>query len=236
MRLGILKTGAPPEALQAQFGGYPEMFQRLLGPDAFDYATFDVEAGLLPDRPQACDAYLVTGSSAGVYDDLPWIGPLKDFLRQARGQAGLVGVCFGHQIMAEAFGGRVIKSPSGWGVGLHSYQVVAPQAWMDAGGVVAVAASHQDQVVEAPPGAKVLAVSAFTPFAMLAYGQDAISMQPHPEFEPAYARALIEARRGSRYSDEQADAAVATYSAPSDAARVGGWISRFLETVRDRAG
>ena len=163
MRLGILKTGAPPEPLAATFGGYPDMFRRLLGEDRYDYAVFDVEAGELPARPQDCDAYLVTGSSAGVYDPLPWIGELKGFLRHAKGRAGLVGVCFGHQVMAEAFGGQVIKSPKGWGVGLQTYEVAAPQAWMDGGTGLSLAASHQDQVVAPPPGASVVAASAFTP-------------------------------------------------------------------------
>lgn len=231
-RLGILKTGSPPEPLAATFGGYPDMFRRLLGEDRYDYAVFDVEAGELPARPEDCLAYLVTGSSAGVYDPLPWIGALKGFLQAAKGRAGLVGVCFGHQVMAEAFGGQVIKSPKGWGVGLQAYEVAEPQPWMDGAAPIALAASHQDQVEVPPPGARIVAASAFTPFGMLAYGdQPAFSIQLHPEFEPAYARALIEARRGSRYTDEQADAAVASYEAPDDSRRVAGWINAFLATL-----
>jgi GMP synthase-like glutamine amidotransferase len=237
MKLGILKTGAPPAPLAAQFGDYPGMFQALLGPDAHDYVVFDAETGDLPTGPEACEAYLVTGSSAGVYDPLPWIADLSDFLRAARGRAGLVGVCFGHQIMAQAFGGQVIKSPKGWGVGLHTYEVSDPAVWMDRTGPIAVAASHQDQVVKAPPGARVVAANDFTPFGMLAYDdQPAISIQLHPEFEPAYAKALIEARRGSRYDDAQADQAVASYAAPNDAVRVGGWIDVFLATIPARRG
>lgn len=226
MRLGILETGAPPKDVD-KFGDYPAMFRALLGQDAYDYATFDIQAGQLPDSTDACAAYLITGSSAGVYDPLPWIEPLKDFLRGAKGTP-MVGICFGHQIMAEAFGGKVIQSPKGWGVGLHRYEVRQPQAWMDAPRF-SIPASHQDQVVEAPPGASVIAASAFTPFGMLAYGdQPAISLQLHPEFEPAYARALIESRRGSRYNDAQADQAILSFEQPDDRARVGGWIQGFL--------
>lgn len=228
MKLGILKTGAPPKDASG-FGGYPDMFRRLLGEDAYDYAVFDVEAGGLPASPTAAEAWLVTGSSAGVYDPLPWIEALKDFLRAARGQAPLVGVCFGHQVMAEAFGGRVIKSPKGWGVGEQTYRVLRREPWMDGAGEIRLPGSHQDQVVEAPPGAEVIAASDFTPFGALAYrDQPAISIQLHPEFEPAYAIALIEARRGSRYSDAEADRAIASYGAPDDRARVGGWIRNFL--------
>lgn len=229
MRLGILETGGPPPALALRFGDYPAMFERLLGP-AFAYRTFDVAAGALPRRPEDCDGYVVTGSPAGVYDDLPWLGSLKAFLVEAKGRAALVGVCFGHQIMAEAFGGRVVKSPKGWGVGLHRYDVVERAPWMDDATSFAIPASHQDQVVEAPPGARLLAASAFTPYAMLTYAdQPAISMQGHPEFEAAYAEALLLSRRGDALGEAETAAAVATLRQPNDDARVGGWIRRFLE-------
>jgi GMP synthase-like glutamine amidotransferase len=227
MKIGLLETGEPPEKLQPEFGRYGGMFQDLLGP-GHDYVTYDVQAGQLPADPAECDAYVVTGSSAGVYDDLPWIAPLKAFLVQASRQP-LVGVCFGHQVMAEAFGGKVIKSDKGWGVGLHAYDVVEPQPWMDPGAKVAVPASHQDQVVEIPPGARAVAGSAFTPAGILVYGdRPAISMQFHPEFDPAYAEALIESRRGDRYTDAQADAAISTLRGGNDRVRVAGWIEAFL--------
>jgi GMP synthase-like glutamine amidotransferase len=227
MKIGLLETGEPPEALQPTFGGYGGMFQDLLGP-GHDYVVYDVQAGVLPADPAECDAYIVTGSAAGVYDDLPWIAPLKAFLVEADRQP-LVGVCFGHQVMAEAFGGKVVKSDKGWGVGLHVYDVAEPQSWMDEGVKVAVPASHQDQVVEIPPGARAVAGSAFTPAGVLVYDdRPAISMQFHPEFEPAYARALIEARRGSRFTDAQADAAIASLDHANDRARVANWIEAFL--------
>ena len=227
MKIGLLETGEPPQALQPEFGRYGGMFQDLLGP-GHDYVTYDVQAGELPADPGECDAYIVTGSSAGVYDDLPWIAPLKAFLVEARSQP-LVGVCFGHQVMAEAFGGKVIKSDKGWGLGLQAYEVTESLPWMDGVPVVAVPGSHQDQVVEIPPGARAVAGSAFTPAGILVYDdRPAISMQFHPEFDPAYAAALIEARRGDRYTDAQADAAIASLANPNDRARVADWIEAFL--------
>lgn len=232
MKLGILETGAPPDGVRQKFGDYPSMFRRLFGEGAYDYAVFDVEAGGLPARLEACDAYLVTGSSAGVYDPLPWIDPLENFLRQARGQVPLVGVCFGHQIMAQAFGGQVIQSPKGWGVGLQRYRIGEARPWMDSEEPIAVPGSHQDQVVEPPPGAKVLGGNDFCPYGVLDYGPSrAISIQLHPEFEPAYAKALIENRRGTRYTDEQADLAVMSYEQPDDRLRVGAWLKDFLSVA-----
>jgi GMP synthase-like glutamine amidotransferase len=230
MKLGILKTGAPPQDVD-RFGGYPDMFKKLLGEDAYDYSVFDVQGGDLPP-PEACQAYLITGSSSGVYDDTPWIGELMAFLNAAKGRAALVGVCFGHQVMAQAFGGQVIKSPKGWGLGEQTYEVLRREPWMDGVAQVRLPGSHQDQVVQAPPGAEVVAASDFTPFGALAYrDQPAISIQLHPEFDPAYAIALIENRRGSRLTHEEADRAVASYQAPDDRARVGGWIRNFLDSA-----
>ncbi len=233
MRLGILQTGAPPPGLD-HFGDYPAMFRALLGPEAHDYRAFDVQARDLPDQVSACEAYVITGSSAGVYEPLPWIAALSDFLLGAKGTP-MVGICFGHQIMAQTFGGKVTKSPKGWGVGLHRYQSVQVPEWMD-DPEFAVAASHQDQVIVPPPTAEVVARSDFTPFGMLTYrDQPAISLQLHPEFAPAYAQALIESRRGSRYTDTQADQAIASLAGPNDRARVGGWIEAFLAKAGQKA-
>lgn len=226
MRIGILETGEPPADLEQRFGRYEAMFRNLLGPD-FIYTVYDVQAGELPAEPEEQDAYVVTGSPAGVYDDLPWIGPLKRFLQQAKGRAKLVGVCFGHQIMAEAFGGRVEKSDKGWGVCLHRYDVRERAPWMDGADAVAIPVSHQDQIVQPPPNSRVLAASAFSPFGMLAYDdQPAISCQFHPEFDPTFAKALIESRRG-RLPDP--DGALASLDGEDDRERLGGWLRRFLQ-------
>jgi GMP synthase-like glutamine amidotransferase len=233
IKVGILKTGRPPRPAIPQFGTYPDMFMELLGRDAYAWRTYDADGGDYPAAPEDCDAYIVTGSSAGVYESDPWIGQLLDFLRAAKGRAKLVGVCFGHQAMAQAFGGEVIKSPKGWGIGENEYRLLLREPWMDGGpGAIRLPASHQDQVVEKPPGADVFAASDFTPFAGLVYrDQKAISIQPHPEFQPAYAISLIEARRGKVYPDGQADQAVASFSRTDDRLRIGGWIRAFLASA-----
>ena len=224
MKLAILETGRPPGDLPENYGDYPTMFERLLGPE-FDIESFDVAAGELPD-PGAHDAYLITGSPAGVYDPLPWIEPLQEFIRSA-GDRKMVGVCFGHQIMSEALGGHVEKSDKGWGAGLHHYAIVRREPWMDGEVEVAVPASHQDQVVVQPPNTEVVASSDFTPYAALAWtDRPAISFQFHPEFAPSFARALIE----KRYDIvPNPGAAVASLDAPNDNDRVAAWIRSFLE-------
>ena len=224
MRIAILETGRPPSALAERFGDYPSMIARMLG-GGFNIDRFDVAAGELPADPSDYEAYLVTGSPAGVYDPLPWIEPLKDFLRSAHDQK-LVGICFGHQIMAEAFGGHVEKSDKGWGIGLQHYEVDRVEPWMDEVSSIDVPASHQDQVVAQPPNTEVVASSVFTPFAALAWiDRPAISVQFHPEFEPEYAKALIESRREKM---PDADGAIASLDQPNDNARIADWIRRFL--------
>ena len=225
-KIGILETGRPPGELEARFGRYDAMFGRLLG-EGFTLETYEVLSGRYPAAPEENDGYIVTGSPAGVYEDHQWIPELKAFLRTAKGRARLVGICFGHQIMAEAFGGRVEKSDQGWGVGLHRYDVAEGRPWMDPVDSFAIPVSHQDQIVEQPPASSVVAASAFTRFGMLAYeDQPAISFQCHPEFDPAFAEALIETRRERLPT---ADSAIESLRQPNDRPVVARWIRRFLE-------
>jgi len=225
IKVGILVTGAPPAELEQRFGSYRAMISALLGP-GFETRSYDVVAGEYPAPVDQEHAYVVTGSPAGVYDDLPWIEPLKQFLRAAKGRARLIGICFGHQIMAEAFGGRVEKAQGGWGVGLHRYEVKDGAPWMDGAKAVSIPVSHQDQVVEQPPASRLIAGSAFNRVGILAYeDQPAISFQCHPEFDPAFAQALIETRR-DRLDDP--DSAIASLDAPNDRDRMARWIRAFL--------
>jgi GMP synthase-like glutamine amidotransferase len=227
LRIAILETGYPPEHLIAEHGTYPDMLRRWLGPQ-FDYAVFDVQQGAYPDDLAAFDAVAVMGSPAGVYEPDAWIGELLEWLRAARGRTRTMGICFGHQAIAQAWGGEVRKAPAGWGLGLHRYEVRSAEPWMGAPvSEIAVPVSHQDQVLIAPAEARVVAASAFTPHAVLAYGDHAISFQCHPEFTPAYAAALVERRRG-QVEDAQLDAAGATLADPGDGERLAEWTRRFL--------
>jgi GMP synthase-like glutamine amidotransferase len=240
MKIGILETGEVHPDLEARHGDYPAMFQALLrtADPTLDFATVRVVAGEMPASPSQADAWLVTGSRHGVYDDLPWIEPLKAFLRACvAARVPVVGICFGHQILAEALGGRAVKSDRGWGLGVQEYELAARPGWVR--GLpdrFAVRALHQDQVTALPPGATVLARSPHCEFAALVYGDpeapDAVSLQPHPEFGPDYMEDLLALRAGTAFSLEAAAAARASLGRPVDS---GAWARLNVDFLRRAA-
>lgn len=241
MKIGILETGRPPAALAQKHGDYPAMFERLIGAadPSFTFVRFASLDGEVPESPDACDGWIVTGSRFGVYEDMPWMRDLKAFLRRAVAErVPVVGICFGHQILAEAFGARVVKSERGWGVGPHRYGTVATEGWMQPLlPAFTLNAMHQDQVETLPEGARLLASSPFCPYAALAYGESAISIQPHPEFDNAYEAALLELRRGDAIPEDRAAPALAAINGAGeapDAHVIACWIANFLKQARRR--
>ncbi|MEL7453150.1 MAG: glutamine amidotransferase [Pseudomonadota bacterium] len=237
MRITIIETGLPPEPLRGDWPDYPAMFRALLGAadGDFGYETVSVAKGdALPD-PAKLDGVLITGSAAGVYDPEPWMASLMSFIQTAAAaRTPQFGICFGHQALAEALGGKVQKSEKGWGVGRHVYTTPHRPDWMrDAPPSFALAVSHQDQVVEQPPETEVTASSDFTPFAGLAYrAAPAASFQGHPEFPAAFGAALHDLRR-DRIGDALVDEALASLAQPLDASDIGVAMARFF---RQNAG
>jgi GMP synthase-like glutamine amidotransferase len=237
MRLTILEAGRAPGRLSEDYPHYPDMFVSLLSKadPSLRFEVVSLVNGAAPPDPSACEAVLITGSPSGVYDSTPWMDPLRGFIREAFARkTSMVGICFGHQIIADALGGDVRKSEKGWGVGRHTYDITGRRDWMaDAGATVSLSVSHQDQVITPPPGAITLARSAHTEHAMLAYdGAPVISVQGHPEFSDMFVAALWSARRGKSLTDAQVDDAIASLARPGDSDRVGDWIVNFLRSIR----
>ena len=232
MKLTLIQPTDVPEALQSRFGAYSLMFHRMFAGQGFEFETVNLTAGQpLPD-PAKLEAVLVMGSSAGVYDNhLAWMEPLRVFIRSAYAQkTPMLGICFGHQIMADALGGDVRKSEKGWGLGRHVYTVTTRPAHI--GGDLpefAIACSHQDQVIVPPAEAETFLASEFTPNAGLIYRNGAaMSLQPHPEFEDDYALALAELRRG-KAPDPVIDTALKSVARASDSREMAGYLGAFLK-------
>ncbi|MEH2556722.1 GMP synthase-like glutamine amidotransferase [Bradyrhizobium algeriense] len=235
-RITILETGLVSPKNRVLHGSYPQMFEHMIGAadPSVTFNTVSIAAGEpLPDIG-GLEAILITGSPAGVYDGLEWIAPLEEFVRTANeGKVSMVGVCFGHQLIAQALGGTVRKSEKGWGLGRHVYDVAAGNGLIE-GTHIALACSHQDQVITPPAGAQTILSSDFTPYAGLLYaGGTTLSVQPHPEFSVGFALACCEVVHTKGHApDSLVAAAKGSLAEPLENARLGGAITRFLTRSR----
>jgi GMP synthase-like glutamine amidotransferase len=231
MKLGILKTDAVRPEWVAEYGEYPDMFIALLkqvDPD-LEFVVYDVERGHYPNDIDDVDAYLITGSKSGVYEDKPWIATLMGFVRKLHARRKkLIGVCFGHQLVAAALGGKVAKSPKGWGVGLHTHHFKDLPSWHDQNGSdLDILVSHQDQVLQVPDDMKVLAGSTFCENAVCQVGDHILTFQGHPEFVPGYANAIMALRRDI-IGEDVYDRGVSSLVRSHEGQRVAQWMINFL--------
>ncbi len=229
MKIGILQTGRSPDELRERHGDYDDMFRRLLGGRGFQFITYPVLDGVLPESVRLADGWLITGSKYGVYEDHDWIPPLERFLREAyAASVPIVGICFGHQILAQALGGRVEKFSGGWSVGLKDYALDGFPAG------ARLAAWHQDQVIEPPADATVVGSSPFCRYAALVYADKAYSIQPHPEFNCDFVADLVTARR-SILPNDIAEQALASLDKETSSAEIAARIADFLTHGRERS-
>jgi GMP synthase-like glutamine amidotransferase len=231
MKVGLLECDHVAERFRPIAGDYREMFTALFKRYAPQLCLeyFDVCRGELPHALDACDAYLCTGSRYSVYDDLGWIHTLKGFVRQAY-HAGkpFVGICFGHQLLAEALGGKTARAPQGWGVGVHRMEVVRTEAWMrPPHPSCKLQFMHQDQVQRLPENGVLLGQSEHCPVAMLRIGDAMLGIQGHPEFMPSYVEALL-LDRIERVGADRVQTARASLSQATDEGVVTRWIAEFL--------
>ena len=222
MLIGILVTGHALDELRDTRGNYDKIFGDMLSAHGFETKAWFVVDEDYPESPQDADGWILTGSKHGAYEDHPWIPPLEEFNRAVYADGRpMVGICFGHQIIAQALGGKVVKFDQGWAVGHTDYDIDGED--------MRLLAWHQDQVVEKPQGAQVIGSNPFCENAALLYDNRILTIQPHPEFDAEILEKLIEVRGTGVVEPDRLAAARETQDAPHDSLKFIDRISAFFQ-------
>lgn len=223
MRIGILQCGHVPEQVRTQHGDFDAMFARLFTAHDLTFETWNVVDMDFPRTPHDAEAWLVTGSRHGAYEAHPFIPPLEDFLKQIyASDRPMVGICFGHQIIAQALGGVVEKYKDGWAIGHQNYI-------HETLGNIALNAWHQDQVTMPPTDARTIAGNDFCTHAALVYGTKALTVQPHPELRNPIMAAYVALREGEpNYAQSLMDRAKSLADVPTDDLKIASEMAQFL--------
>lgn len=234
MKVAILNAIDPAKS-QVNWGGSPiDAYIRFLNtaPNKFEISGYTVALGEFPADANLYDGYVITGSPSGAYETDQWILDLMAFIRQAY-ELGkkLVGICFGHQVIAQALGGHVEKSAKGWGLGLKPFDVGSNKPWMtEPRPQCSLYFVHQDQVIDLPLQAEHLAGNDFCPNVMYAIGDQVLGVQGHPEFTPEIMTGIF-AIRGEKFkgSELYETAASSIVNGRPDNQLFARWIVNFLQ-------
>jgi GMP synthase-like glutamine amidotransferase len=237
MRIGILQCDHVADDLVDTHGDYQDMFTDLVHAqdNSIEVCIYDLTADQFPVDLQACDGYIITGSQFSAYDDIPWINKAKTLVSDLYiAKIPTIGICFGHQLIADSLGGKVEKAvDKGWGVGVHQWQIKNEKEWMGHSKQqsISLRATHQDQVVDMPANSKLIASSEFCPIAGFQTGKHFLTLQGHPEFTREYSQILLE-KRLDRIGKETSDKALESLSKDVDADTVGAWMINFFKKSR----
>jgi GMP synthase-like glutamine amidotransferase len=237
LRIGLLQCDHVADELVDSHGDYQDMFSDLLHAQDQDIevAIYDLTADNFPIDLHSCDGYIITGSQFSAYDDIPWIHKAKKLVADLyEAEIPTIGICFGHQLIAESLGGKVEKAvEKGWGVGVQNWDIKDTRKWMgdNAPDNFSLRASHQDQVVEMPADSKLYASSDFCPIAGFQTGKHFLSMQGHPEFSKEYSSALI-SKRVDRIGVDVSATAQQSLKKGVDNNDVGAWMVEFIKQAK----
>ncbi len=235
MQIGILQCDNVRSSLRPTFGEYPQMFidglQSVNDDSPLSFRIYPAFEGVLPDKPEECDAYIVTGSRYSVLDsEVLWIHQLQNFIiRLHKAMIKTIGVCFGHQVIAVALGGKVERADCGWQIGVHKTQVVQHSHFMHPqSDAFHIAMFCEDQVVKIDSNAIVLARTDSCAYAMLQYGEHMMSLQGHPEFTCSYAKSLLTVCQGD-FPNRRFELGIKSFTEqPLDSDLLLTWLLHFL--------
>lgn len=233
LTIGILLTDHVLEDLQIQHGDQDDFYYKLFKEVDTDIKLkiYDVTVADYPESINECDGYLITGSKLSVYDDVQWIRDLETYIHLLHSKKkALLGVCFGHQLIAKALGGEVRKADEGWVLGLQDYQFHKSFPWLNKMNTrVRLIHSHQDQVISLPDKAELVASNHLVPYAMYFIGNHIMSIQGHPEFTNDYAYDVVCKRRDVLGEERYSLAAESLLNEKSDYLEVTNWWVEFFK-------
>jgi GMP synthase-like glutamine amidotransferase len=237
MKIGIIVCDTVEPILSAEYGEFADMIMATLSPHGeFEYELFDAVAGVLPAKDDQCQGYIITGSTHDSYADIPWLHQLAEWIRHCDQQKKLLaGICFGHQIIALALGGKVEKSHKGWGLGISRNTLHQRPDWMNSDkDILQLLVSHQDQVIQLPPSVEVIASSDFCPYFMLSKDNHILTVQGHPEFSVEFEKQLL-VRKKTLISEKAYQTAIDSLALSLDSSDIMKWFATFflLNAVSD---
>ena len=232
-RICILDNDNLDPAVAASYVSYGAMTEKMFAAAGveWEFDRFNTTRFEYPADFDAYDAVLLTGSRADSFSDEPWVRTLRESVTELlRQRKTLLGICFGHQLIALCLGAAVGRAPQGWGMGRMTYEWCGPEPLkpQHAPSAVALLASHQDQVLTLPAGATLLARSDFCPVAAYQVGEHVLCVQPHPEFVADYSAWLLDRRR-ALLGEERHASARAGLAQGHDGLAVARFMQAFVE-------
>lgn len=196
MKINILICDTFSGLLPANIPDYQSLFFNLFDglTENIEYKIFKTFEKELPQNLNKDELYIIPGSQSGAYENKDWIRFLFTFIQEIdKRKIPLVGICFGHQVIAQALGGKVEKSDKGWGIGIRESELLTADALsIFPGGKMQLLYNHNDQVIELPKEAECIATSDFCRYEGFTIGNHILTFQGHPEYTKDYCKYLLE--------------------------------------------
>ena len=233
MIIGILEADDLPEDVIQRYGRYATAFEHLLTDvdPQLSFKTYHVTRQKFPQHTDDCDVYIVTGSKFSCYEDFPWIHRLKQFVVDClEHEKKLIGICFGHQLIAQALGGAVQQHDKGWGIGLACSEVIYAPKWLSPKqNTFNLLVSHHDQVTRLPNDASLIATNEFCPIFGYQVNHTILTFQGHPEFNRDYVQYIMDKCRED-IGEQTYHQAKASMLQSVDHDVVAKWIVNFINS------